>query len=111
MAMLNSNTCTDTHLVHAGIAVKLEELGVSNSSASSMLMKVDIEGSEVAFLYGAFCTTVSLELAILMKALTDLEFKLKSDFLTELGYGVPIFMGLETGDERNCLWTHNQGSI
>ena len=78
-----------------------------NFVASFILMKVDIEGSEIAFLRGALPTITSLKPTILMEALTDIELELQSNFLTKFGYGVPVCMGPDTGDERNYLWTAN----
>lgn len=105
MAMLHPKSSSGEHPVHSDIAVKMARLDDYNFVANSMLMKVDIEGSEIAFLHGALKTITSLKPTILMEALTDIELKLQSNFLTKLGYGVPVCMGSDTGDERNYLWT------
>jgi len=68
-------------------------------------MKVDIEGSEIAFLDGASDTITTFKPTILMEALTNLELELQSNFLAKLGYGAPVCMGIDTGDERNYLWS------
>ena len=111
MAMLYSISTKDPSLVNSEITVKMTTLDEYNFEAKSMLMKVDIEGSEIAFLHGASRTIAAFKPTILMEALTNLEFKLQSDLLTTLGYGLPVCLGPDTGDERNYLWTPLQGSI
>ena len=108
MAMLHPISGTDAHPAHPEITVKMATLDDYNFEANSVLMKVDIEGSEIAFLHGASRTIRTLKPTILMEALTNREFELQSDFLTKLGYGVPVCMGSNTGDERNYLWTVNK---
>jgi hypothetical protein len=70
-----------------------------------MVMKVDIEGSELAFLGGALSTIASNQPTILMEALTDIDLESQFNLLSNLGYGRPVCMGINTGDERNYLWT------
>lgn len=105
MAMLHPISSTDALPTHPEITVKMTTLDEYNFEAHSVLMKVDIEGSEIAFLHGASRTIKTLKPTILMEALTNFEFESQSDFLTKLGYGVPVCMGSDTGDERNYLWT------
>jgi len=105
MAMLNSISGLDEQSNGSEITVKLATLDDYDFVASSILMKVDIEGSEIAFLRGALRTIKSFKPTILMEALTDVELDLQSDFLKKLGYGVPVCLGVDTGDERNYLWS------
>jgi len=108
MAMLSSKSNMEAPLTHLEVAVKTAKLDDFSFDSNSMLMKVDIEGSEIAFLHGASRTITTFKPTILMEALTNLELELQSNFLAKLGYGAPVCMGIDTGDERNYLWSINK---
>lgn len=105
MAMLTSVSNMEAPSTHLEVAVKTAKLDDFSFNSNSMLMKVDIEGSEIAFLHGALRTITAFKPTILMEALTNLDLELQANFLTKLGYGAPVCMGIDTGDERNYLWT------
>jgi FkbM family methyltransferase len=105
MAMLRSKSSTNSTPTDHEVPVKIAKLDDFGFTSSSMLIKVDIEGSEIAFLNGAVQTIQLCKPTILMEALTDIELELQSEFLGKLGYDFPVCLGLDTGDERNYLWT------
>lgn len=111
MAKLNFSRKIDPESADTEMTVKVTTLDDYNLVASSMIMKVDIEGSELAFLRGALNTIASNRPTILMEALTDIDLESQFKFLSELGYERPICLGLDTGDERNYLWTSIKESI
>ena len=108
MGVLELISTLESSPAKSDITVSMTTLDEYKFEAKSMLIKVDIEGSEIAFLRGASQTITALKPIILMEALTNLEFELQSDFLTKLGYGLPVCLGSDTGDERNYLWTVNK---
>ena len=105
MARLDFVSNTDVESDDTEMTVKVTTLDDFNLVASSMVMKVDIEGSELAFLGGALSTIASNQPTILMEALTDIDLESQFNLLSNLGYGRPVCMGINTGDERNYLWT------
>ena len=105
MAKLNVISKIDPELVDAEMTVRVATLDDFNLVANSMLMKVDIEGSELAFLRGALNTIATNRPIILMEALTETDLESQFKLLSNLGYERPVCMGVDTGDERNYLWT------
>ena len=104
MAVLTSISNMEVPSAHLEVEVKTARLDDFSFDADSMLIKVDIEGSEIAFLHGALQTILTFKPIILMEALTDLDLQLQFTFLSNLGYEPPVCMGFDTGDERNYLW-------
>ena len=105
MARLDLVSNTDFESDDTEMTVEVTTLDDFNLVASSMVMKVDIEGSELAFLRGALNTIASNQPTILMEALTDIDLESQFNLLSNLGYDKPVCMGINTGDERNYLWT------
>jgi FkbM family methyltransferase len=110
MAKLNFMQEIDSQQNEKEMTVKVALLDDFDLGASSMLMKVDIEGSELAFLRGALNTIARSKPTILMEALTDIDLESQFEILSNLGYGRPARMGVDTGDERNYLWTPRKTS-
>lgn len=69
------------------------------------LMKVDIEGGEIAFLLGARKTIRRSHPVILMEALRHREYLKQRIILFFLGYRKPERVGTDRGDQRNFVWS------
>lgn len=96
------NTVGSTFTSHPVTQMCLDDIAIRHKVS---LMKVDIEGSELAFLKGARCTILRDSPTIFIEALTEDAFSKIEEFLADLNYECSGPIGKDTGDQRNFIFT------